>query len=168
MSNSLSIAPVIVNVVGANAGERKLSVLANHPAASTMLALSNAKGAIGKAARNGAAIAGLEQIAGHAARGNYRPLGEYLAAQLGETIVISGRAMFEALPDMFEMRIAKIKLTKSGGYREDKKTGAQVPNATLTLALQLKAVCVEMVAAAAAHHAAQAKAKEAEQAAITQ
>lgn len=165
MSNNLSIAPVLVNVTGETSSERKLSVL-KAAAPATMLALSNAKGAIGKAARQGAALAGLEQIAGHAARGNYRPLGEYLAAQLGETIVISGRAMFEALPDMFEMRLAKIKLTKSGGYREDKKTGLQVPNASHALALQLKAVCVEMIAAAAAYHEQRAaeQAKQAEQA----
>lgn len=158
MSNEITIAPVIVNTVGTTVAERKLSILPG-ASVSAVLALTNAGGAVGKAARAGAANSGLYQIAGHASRGNYRPLGEYLAAQLGETIVISGRAMFEALPDMFEMRIAKVKSTKSGGYRTDKH-GMSVPNAALKQALALKGICVDMIAQAAALHEARKAAEQ--------
>jgi polysaccharide deacetylase 2 family uncharacterized protein YibQ len=87
-------------------------------------------------------------------------VGEYFAAQLGEPMVISNRAAFESLPDQFEARIMKAKLSKNGGYVTDKKTGAQKAGATLAKLMELKAVATDMVADAESYTA-DAKAQQA-------
>lgn len=146
MSNEITFAPAIINVEGKTKTERQLSVI--HSASSaTKLALANAKGKVGQAARTGIAGLGLGNIAKHAAwpTCNYRPVAEYFAAQLGEPMVITNRAGFEALADQFEARIMKIKLSKSGGYTTDKKTGALKANASLSKAMELKAIAIELV-----------------------
>lgn len=141
--------PAIINVDGKTKTERQLSVV-NQASPYTKMALANAKGKMGVAARNGIANGGIQAIAKQAAwpSCNYRPVGEYFAAQLGEPMVISNRAAFESLADQFEARIMKIKLSKSGGYTTDKKTGAQRVSATLAKAMELKAIAIEMVASA--------------------
>lgn len=154
--------PAIIEVIGATKTERQLSVV-TQASPYTKMALANAKGKMGQAARAGIANGGLQAVAKQAAwpTCNYKPAGEYFAAQLGEPIVISNRAAFESLADQFEARIMKVKMSKSGGYTTDKKTGAQKPNATLSKLMELKAVAVEMVAAAA-DYTSEAKAKQAE------
>lgn len=141
--------PAIVNVSGKTKTERQLSVV--HDASPyTKMALANAKGKMGQAARNGIANGGIQAIAKQAAwpSCNYKPSGEYFAAQLGEPMVISNRAGFESLPDQFEARIMKAKMSKSGGMVTDKKTGALKAGATLAKLMELKAVATEMVASA--------------------
>ena len=152
MTNEITFAPAIVTVVGATVAERKLSALQGAHAA-TFLALSSAKGDVGKAARHLAAREGLARIAKAASAANYRPMAEYLSAQLGEGFVISNRGSFESLPDQFEQRIMKLKAAKNGGYRTD-KNGCQVPTAALALALTMKSECVDIIAAVAAAYAA--------------
>jgi hypothetical protein len=154
--------PAIIEVTGANKSERQLSVI-SQASPFTKMALANAKGKMGQAARNGIANGGIQAIAKAAAwpTCNYKPAGEYFAAQLGEPVVISNRAAFESLADQFEARIMKVKLSKSGGYTIDKKTGAQKPNATMSKMMELKAVATEMVAGAK-YFADEAKAKQAE------
>jgi hypothetical protein len=141
--------PAIINVDGKTKTERQLSVV-NHASPYTKMALANAKGKMGVAARAGIANGGIQAIAKQAAwpSCNYKPAGEYFAAQLGEPIVISNRAAFESLADQFEARIMKIKLSKSGGYTTDKKTGAQRISAAMSKMMELKAVATEMVASA--------------------
>jgi len=154
--------PAIIDVIGKTKTERQLSVV--HQASPyTKMALANAKGKMGQAARAGIANGGLQAIAKQAAfpTCNYKPAGEYFAAQLGEPIVISNRAAFESLPDQMEARIMKVKLSKSGGYTTDKKTGAQKPNATLSKLMELKAAAVELVAGAE-YFTKEAKAQQAE------
>ena len=154
--------PAIIEVTGKTKTERQLSVV--HQASPyTKMALANAKGKMGPAARAGIANGGLQAVAKQAAfpTCNYKPAGEYFAAQLGEPIVLSNRAGFESLPDQLEARIMKVKLSKSGGYTTDKKTGAQKPNATLSKLMELKAAAVEMVAAAE-YFTKEAKAQQAE------
>ena len=141
--------PAMVNVYGKTKTERQLSVVQD-ASAYTRMALANAKGKVGIAARNGIANGGIQAIAKQAAwpTCNYKPAGEYFAAQLGEPMVISNRAAFESMADQFEARIMKVKLSKSGGYTTDKKTGALKANATLSKLMELKANAVDMVAAA--------------------
>lgn len=144
-----SFTPAMVNVYGKTKTERQLSVVQD-ASPYTKMALSNAKGKMGQAARNGIANGGVQAIAKQAAfpTCNYKHAGEYFAAQLGEPMVISNRAGFESLPDQFEARIMKVKLSKTGGYVTDKKTGAQKAGATLAKMMELKAIATEMVAAA--------------------
>ncbi len=153
--------PAIVNVSGKTKTDRQLSVVKDS-SPYTKMALANAKGKMGQAARNGIANGGLQALAKQAAwpSCNYRPIGEYFAAQLGEPMVISNRAAFESLPDQFEARIMKAKLSKNGGYVTDKKTGALKAGATLAKLMELKAVATDMVADAEAYTA-DAKAQQA-------
>lgn len=144
MTQEITIAPVVVSVCGGSVSERKLSALQGAHAA-TFMALASAKGDVGKAARFAASREGMARIAHAASNSNYRPLAEYLAAQLGEGFVISNRASFSSLPDQFEQRIMKLKAAKNGGYRTD-KSGCQVPTAALALAMTLKAECVDIIA----------------------
>lgn len=141
--------PAIVNVYGKTKSERQLSVVQD-ASPYTKMALANAKGKMGMAARNGIANGGIQAIAKQAAwpSCNYKSVGEYFAAQLGEPMVISNRAAFESLADQFEARIMKAKMAKTGGYVIDKKTGAQKAGATLAKMMELKAVATEVVSAA--------------------
>ncbi len=158
--------PAIINVTGKTKTDRQLSVV-NVASGYTKMALANAKGKVGLAARNGIANGGIQAIAKQAAfpSCNYKPVGEYFAAQLGEPMVISNRAAFESLADQFEARIMKIKMSKNGGYVVDKKTGADKVGATLAKAMELKAIAIELVASAEYFSneakAAQAQAKQA-------
>jgi hypothetical protein len=156
--------PAIINVTGKTKTDRQLSVV-NQASGYTKMALANAKGKVGLAARNGIANGGIQAIAKQAAfpTCNYKPVGEYFAAQLGEPMVISNRAAFESLADQFEARIMKIRLSKTGGYVTDKKTGAEKAGATLAKAMELKAIAIEMVAAAE-YYTNEAKAEQAKQA----
>jgi hypothetical protein len=157
-----SFTPAIVNVSGKTKTERQLSVVQDS-SPYTKMALANAKGKVGQAARNGIANGGIQALSKQAAwpSCNYRPVGEYFAAQLGEPMVISNRAAFESLPDQFEARIMKAKMAKNGGYVTDKKTGALKAGPTLAKFMELKAIATEMVANAEAYTA-DAKAQQAE------
>lgn len=161
VSTEVSAAPVVVSPVGAKVSDRKLDVVYGTTCGAVLTALVNQRGDVGKLARERMSVGGLVGLAEHAANGNYRPLAEYIAARTGEAVVISGRAMFEALPDVFEARIMNAKAAKNGGMRVDGK-GIEVPNAKLALAMELKAVCVDAVATAAAVHAARKAKQEAE------
>ena len=151
--------PVVINVEGKTKSERQMSVVYNASSV-TLAALCDAKGKVGQAVRGAFARDGLHGVARAAAwrTCNYKPMGEYLAARLGEPMVITNRASFLALPDTIEARIMKVKLSKSGGYTLDKKTGASKPNATLALLMRLKAECVEAIDTVA-QLSAEAKAK---------
>lgn len=155
-----TFAPAIIDVTGTTKVERQLSVVAN-ASGQTRMALANAKGKLGLAVRNGVANAGLEMIAKQASNGNYKPCAEYIAARTGKPFVISSRSSFESLPDQFEMSIMAAKSAKNGGYVLDKKSGAMKPSATHALALELKAIAIELVANAAAFHAERVSAKSA-------
>ena len=155
-----SFAPAIVDVTGSTKVERQLSVVSQCDGY-TKMALANAKGKLGLAVRNGVANGGLMGIAKQASNGNYKPCAEYIAARTGKPFVISSRASFESLADQFEMSIMAAKSAKNGGYVLDKKTGAHKPSATHALALELKAIAIELIANAAAFHAERVSAKSA-------
>lgn len=144
-TNNIDYAPAIVNVEGKTKTERQLSVV-HQASAQAKLALANSKGKVGVAARNGIAMTGLKEIARAAARNNYKPAADYFAARTGKPFVISNRASFDALPDQFEMSIMAAKSSKTGGYTTDKKTGLSKPSATLALAMELKAIAIELIA----------------------
>lgn len=149
--NEITIAPISILVNGANKAERQISVVRQATAAALTASL-NVKGKVGKEIRDSGARAGLVDVATHAAKGNYRPLAEMLAIRTGEPIMISGRSTFEALPDIMQAKIEQAKLGKNEGMRLDKKSGALVPGAKLAIAMELKALCVEIVRAAAEFH----------------
>ena len=155
-----SFAPAIVDVIGKTKVERQLSVVSQCDGY-TKMALGNAKGKLGLAVRNGVANGGLMGIAKQASNGNYKPCAEYIAARTGKPFVISSRASFESLADQFEMSIMAAKSAKKGGYVLHKKTGAHKPSATHALALELKAIAIELIANAAAFHAERVSAKSA-------
>jgi hypothetical protein len=144
--DTITFAPAIINVEGKTATERKLSVF-NNATESAQLALVSAGGKVGKAATQQAARTGLAHLCAHAANSNFKPLAEYLAGMTGKPMVISNRTSFLALPDLFEASIMAAKAKKSGGFVTDKKTGALKPNAELALAMNLKAICVDTIAA---------------------
>lgn len=127
-------------VSGATSTERRLSALADAPHCA-QLAMANVKGKIGAGAREAAAAIGMNGIAEAVSVGNYKPLAAYLAANLGESVLVANRSGFDALPDWFEMRILNIKAKKNGGYTSNGK-----PSAALTVAMTLKAVCAEVAA----------------------
>lgn len=132
----ITISPVSIMVSGSTKAERQISVV--RTASSTALtACINMKGTAGKEIRNSAATAGMVDVARHAATGNYRPLAEVLSIRTGEPILISSRATFEALGDIFQTRVYQAKLAKNGGYTTDKKTGTLVPGARLKQAQEL-------------------------------
>lgn len=145
-STVVEFIPALIEVAGKSKVERQMSVVTQASGA-CHTALVGMKGKVGNAVRASIARAGLEAVAKAAAHNNYRPAAEYFAARLGEPIAISNRSSFEALPDLFQARIMKAKLAKNGGMREDKKTGALVAGSALSLAMELKAIAVELVAA---------------------
>lgn len=150
--------PGRVLVAGDTSTARKLSALADAPGA-VLLALSNEKGKLGAMAREGSSLVGLGGIIDAASHANYKPLATYLAAKLGETILIPNRGAFESMPDFFEMRVLNITSKKNGGYAANGK-----PTAALRTAMELKAFCTEVVAAAQARRAERDEArKQAEQ-----
>jgi hypothetical protein len=148
MSQITEFSPAIITVSGATKLEKQLSVV-NYASPSTRMALANATGKMGIAARNGIANGGLNGIAKQSSMGNYKPAAEYFAARLGQGFVISSRSTFESLADQMEARIMQAKSAKNGGYVTDKKTGGQKPSAAHALALELKAISVELVSVAA-------------------
>ena len=148
MTNEVTIAPVSIMVNGANKAERQMSVV--HTASSQALtACLDMKGKVGKEIRSGAARTALVDIAHACSVGNYKPLAEMLAIRTGEPILISSRATFDALPDIFMAKVHQAALGKDGGYRLDKKTGLMVAGAKLKLANELHALVVGVTAAAA-------------------
>ena len=141
----VEFAPALIEVNGKTKAERQMSVVV-HASGATQTAQCTMTGSVGKSVRASIARAGLESVAKAAAHNNYRPAAEYFAARLGEPIAISNRSSFESLPDLFQARIMKAKMGKNNGMREDKKTGTLVPGAALALALELKAIAVELIA----------------------
>ena len=139
--------PGTVTVSGKTTVEKRLSALGQGDA-STVAALCNAKGAVGKAARAGVAAGGLVGLANRAANCNYGPIAAYISATIGCSFVISNRASFESIPDRFEALILDVKASKSGGYREA-KDGTIVPNAKLAMLMTLKSEFMDMVQQAA-------------------
>ncbi len=164
MSEVIDYAPAIVNVIGANATERKLSVMygASQEAA---LALVDQKGKLGKAAQRKVADGGRVAVANAAARGNFKPIAEVLAARTGKAMVVSSKASFESLPDLFEAQIMNIKGSKNGGYTTT-KAGIQKMTPALSLALELKAYVIDVIADASAIAEARAAERRAQRAAL--
>ena len=150
--NQITIAPAIVNVSGKTKVERQVSVVrtASQQALTACLSL---KGKVGNAIRANAASAGLLDVAAACVNSNYKPLAEMLSIRLGEPMVISNRASFESLPDMFEARIMKCKLAKNDGMRLDKKSGMLVAGSKLATEMELKAMVTDIIRAVNEYHA---------------
>ena len=144
MTNAISMIPGVCNVTGKTAVERRISALYQGDGA-TLAALCAAKGAVGKAAREGVSSGGLVSLAHRASKNNYSPIAAYVSAVLGVSFHISNRASFESVPDRLESLIADAKLAKNGGFRVCKKTGAMVPGAKLATLIGLLAEFTEMV-----------------------
>ncbi len=150
--NQITIAPAIVNVSGKTKVERQVSVVrtASQQALTACLSL---KGKVGNAIRANAASAGLLDVAAACVNSNYKPLVEMLSIRLGEPMIVSNRASFESLPDLFEARIMKAKLAKNDGMRLDKKSGALVAGSKLATEMELKALVTDIIRAVNEYHA---------------
>lgn len=134
--NEITIAPVSIMVNGSTKAERQVSAV-RQAGATALTACLNIKGKVGAEIRSSAARSGLVDIAQHCATGNYKPLAEMLAIRTGEPILISSRATFEALPDIFKAKVHQAALGKDGGFRLDKKSGLMVEGAKLKAANEL-------------------------------
>lgn len=150
--NEITTTPVSIMVNGSTKAERQMSVV-HHASSTALTACLNLKGKVGTEIRANASRAGLVDVVSHAASGNYKPLAEMLAIRTGEPILISSRATFEALPDIFKAKVYQAALGKDGGYRLDKKTGLMVEGAKLKLANELHTLVSSVVEAVAKYHA---------------
>lgn len=150
--NQITMSPAIVNVFGKTKVERQVSVvaIASQQALTACLSL---KGKVGNAIRANAASAGLLDVAAACVNSNYKPLVEMLSIRLGEPMIVSNRASFESLPDLFEARIMKAKLAKNDGMRIDKKSGALVAGSKLAVEMELKALVTDIIRAVNEYHA---------------
>lgn len=150
--NQITMSPAIVNVSGKTKVERQVSVVrtASQQALTACLSL---KGKVGNAIRANAASAGLLDVAAACVNSNYKPLVEMLSIRLGEPMIVSNRASFESLPDLFEARIMKAKLAKNDGMRLDKKSGALVAGSKLAVEMELKALVTDIIRAVNEYHA---------------
>ena len=159
MSNEITMSPVIINAIGATKVERQFSVV-QVASTNALTACIDMKGKVGVAIRQASAQVGMGKVLNDCVNGNYRSLAETIALKLGEPVVISGRATFEALPDMFEAKIMVIKQSKSGGMSTSKKTGITSVGAKLKLHLEIKSLVTDIVTEVSAIHA-QRKAEKA-------
>jgi hypothetical protein len=150
--NQITIAPAIVNVSGKTKVERQVSVVRN-ASQQALTACLSLKGKVGNAIRANAASAGLLDVAAACVNSNYKPLVEMLSIRLGEPMIVSNRASFESLPDLFEARIMKAKLAKNDGMRIDKKSGALVAGSKLAVEMELKALVTDIIRAVNEYHA---------------
>lgn len=150
--NQITMSPAIVNVFGKTKVERQVSVvaIASQQALTACLSL---KGKVGNAIRANAASAGLLDVAAACVNSNYKPLVEMLSIRLGGPMIVSNRASFESLPDLFEARIMKAKLAKNDGMRIDKKSGALVAGSKLAVEMELKALVTDIIRAVNEYHA---------------
>jgi len=150
--NQITITPAIVNVSGKTKVERQVSVVRN-ASQQALTACLSLKGKVGNAIRANAASAGLLDVAAACVNSNYKPLVEMLSIRLGEPMIVSNRASFESLPDLFEARIMKAKLAKNDGMRLDKKSGALVAGSKLATEMELKALVTDIIRAVNEYHA---------------
>jgi len=157
MSNQITMSPVRINAIGTTKVERQLSVIEN-ASTNALTASLGIKGKVGNAIRANAVNLGNMKVLNDCINGNYRSLAETIAIRLGEPFVISNRASFESLPDQFEMRIMKIEQSKSGGMREDKKTGLMVAGAKLQTEMYLKSMVTDIIGQVSEYHAQKATA----------
>lgn len=144
-------ARVEIRLTGDKIADRKLSVITQGASPAALMALSNAKGKIGSAARSHAANAGNELVMRAAANANYRPIAELYCATTGYDITISSRSAFENLPNVIDALINAVTATKSKGMTL--KDGVSIPNAKHAALLGIRSVAVDCIAHANAVHA---------------
>lgn len=132
-------APAQVIVTGLTLTEKKLSAV-NQASVQAKMFLCNSKGKIGKAAREGFSIAGLESIASATGRGHYKPLADAIAAITGETISINSRAAYDTLIDRFADRMYDL---KNDGYTI-RKDGTMVESSKRKTLVQVIALLKEV------------------------
>jgi hypothetical protein len=100
--------PAVVIVSGNTLTEKKASVIAQ-ASVQARAYMCNAKGKVGKQARDGFSLDGLVGIAHAAGRGHYKPLADAIAAVTGETISIPSRAVYDSLVARFSDRMHDLK-----------------------------------------------------------
>lgn len=138
--------PAQVVVRGLTVTEKKLSA-AQGAGTAALAYLSNTKGKVGKAAREGLSAQGEEMIARAARKGNYAPLAQSIAAIMGESLTISNRAAFECLADRFNDKLRDL---KGEGFILDKKTNAMKPTSKRNELLKVIGLIVEVQSMVAA------------------
>jgi hypothetical protein len=172
MTNQIAFSPVFVEVSGEKKADRQLSVV-RQASGAALGACLGVTGKVGAEIRMAAVQDNLVKIA-HAAAWptcNYRPFAEMLAIRTGSPKTISNRASFESQADLYSDMVSTVKLSKSGGYTTNKKTGIQAPNAALKLAMDLHNTCVVVAKLAqriSDTNKAEAEAKKTDAVAITE
>lgn len=121
-SELAGFAPARAVLAGKTMTEKRTNMLAASSVA-VSLYFADAKGKLGQAARAGVSEQGIRRMARNARHGNYADVAGALAILLGESIVISNRASYEALSDRFEGKLADL---KDGGYKGEKPTAKRV------------------------------------------
>lgn len=151
-------------VAGKTRTDRKLSAVAQAQSMAALAVVASFGGKTGKAAGAALAVPAAVEVANQCANANYRGVADVMAAVTGKTYTVN-RARFHALPAEVDDMLRDLSLTKNGGYREDKKTGARVPTAERLTLLSLKAWLVDVIRAQEeirAQREAERKAEEAE------
>lgn len=123
-NNLVSFTPANIVANGKNASEKRVSIASNAGTVSTMY-IAAGKGKAAVTARAGLAEQSLVKMAHGVADGNYRPLAEALAFELGESVAILKLADLDSLVWSIEHRIANL---KDEGYSV--KTGKKTSTLT--------------------------------------
>jgi len=139
-----AIASVIVE--GKTITEKKLSVV-NQASNAALAFMCNVKGKVGKVARENISVQGEQLIATQARSGNYKPLADAIAALLGASLTISGRASYETLVDRFNDQLKDL---PREGYTVSKKDGTVKPSAKRIALMQVIALITEVQSIASA------------------
>jgi hypothetical protein len=159
-TSNIQSAPAHIIVHGKTGTDKKLSVVENAGLAARMY-LSTKAGKLGKYAREGMAVGGEAMIIGHAIRADYRALAEALAGITGESVIISNRATFQAMPDVYAAKLADL---RNGGMVEDKKNpGLLKPSAKRKAYVEAAELCIRVITKVAEHFEAKKAESEAEQ-----
>lgn len=158
-ADMVEFTPARVVVEGKTSTDRKLSIVGGASFAAQAY-ISGGKGKVAKVAREGVAVNGTAMIGKAVRSGNYRPLAEALAMILGETVIMTSRATFDAFPDVIAARLLDLGCTKSGGWTT-KKDGTVAPGAKRAAFEQARSLCLSVAAMVKAIIEAEAAAKAA-------
>lgn len=158
MSNITNISPVSnevasevvpavasVAVHGATMTERRQSVMQAGLTEAAAMTLATVKGKAGAPIREAIVDAGIAKAIRMAANGNYLPLVQMFAFHTGQSLTISTKDEFNAMPFVIQQLIEVERAKKSGGKKTDAKTGLQVDIPKVATLMGMHALMVDAV-----------------------
>lgn len=149
---------IAVQLTGATASQRKLSLVEQGLTIAAANALSNTKGKLGTAIRAGQEQAGITDAVRQAANGRYLSIGQLYAFHTGNNITINSADEFRAMPFAISQLIEAERKKKNGGKKVDAKTGLTIDVPVVAALMTMHAVFSEAIRLAE-----QIKAKRAEE-----